>query len=118
MKQGEIWMVNFNPSKGHEFQKERPAIIISSNKIIKLSNLITVLPITSNTNNCLDDDIKIIKDSDNHLFMDSIVKVTHISSFDKNNSRFVKKIGVVNEYILQQIKKYLIKHFDMISLDF
>jgi len=113
MKQGEIWMVNFNPSKGHEFQKERPAIIISSNKIIKFSNLITVLPITSNTNNCLDDDIKIIKDDYNCLFMDSVVKVTHISSFDKNNDRFIKKIGTANEYVVEQIKKYLLKHFSI-----
>jgi mRNA interferase MazF len=113
MKQGEIWMVNFNPSKGHEFQKERPAIIISSNKIIKFSNLITVLPITSNTNNCVDDDIKIIKDERNRLFMDSIIKVTHISSFDKNNGRFIKKIGATNDYIIEQIKKYLLKHFSI-----
>ena len=113
MKQGEIWMVNFNPSIGHEFQKERPAIIISSNKIIKFSNLITVLPITSNANNCLNDDIKIIKDDDNRLFVDSIIKVTHISSFDKNNDRFIKKIGMANDYMVKQIKKYLVKHFSI-----
>lgn len=118
MKQGEIWMVDFNPSKGHEFQKERPAIIISSNNVIKYSNLITVLPITSNTDYCLDDDIKITKDNDNRLFIDSIIKVCHISSFDKNNGRFIKKIGIANDYISEQIKKYLIKHFDITNFDF
>ena len=30
MKQGEIWMVDFDPSTGHEFQKQRPTIIIKS----------------------------------------------------------------------------------------
>lgn len=113
MKQGEIWMVNFDPSKGHEFQKERPAIIVSSNKVIRYSNLITVLPITSNTDYFLDDDIRIIKDAENRLFVDSVIKVCHISSFDKNNGRFIKKIGVANDYILEKIKKYFLRHFDI-----
>ncbi len=113
MKQGEIWMVNFDPSKGHEFQKERPAIIISSNELIKYSNLITILPITSNASSCFDNDIRILKDGDNHLFTDSVIKVCHISSFDKNNDRFIKKIGIANDYIIGSIKKYLSKHFSL-----
>jgi len=111
MKQGEIWIVNFSPSQGHEFRKERPAVIISSNQVLKSSNLITVLPIISNVYNCLDDDIKIIRDNQNRLFMDSIVKVAHVSSFDKKNNRFIKKIGLINNDVLYQIKKYLLKHF-------
>lgn len=34
MQQGEIWIVEFDPSVGHEYQKTRPAIIITSNKKI------------------------------------------------------------------------------------
>jgi len=113
MKQGELWMVDFDPSKGHEFQKERPAIIITSNSVIKYSNLITIMLITSNTSGFFDDDIKILKDEENCLFVDSVIKVCHISSFDKNNGRFLKKIGVANEYIVETIKKYLLKHFSI-----
>ena len=114
MKQGEIWLVNFNPSVGHEFRKERPAIIISANPVIKYSNLITVMPITSNLDSCLNDDIKIFKDDENCLFTDSIIKVCSISSFDKNNGRFIKKVGTANEYIIDQIKKYIKKHFSLV----
>ncbi|MFH1522872.1 MAG: type II toxin-antitoxin system PemK/MazF family toxin [Patescibacteria group bacterium] len=113
MKQGEIWWVCFDPSVGHEFQKKRPAIIVSSNSIIKYSNLITVIPITGSLNNCLDDDIKILKDKDNKLYSDSVIKVCHISTFDKDNNRFIKKIGTVDESMLEQIKKYLQKHFSI-----
>lgn len=113
MKQGEIWMVNFSPSQGHEYKSKRPAIIISSNKINKISKLITIMPITSNIDNFYDDDIKILKDNQNKLFIDSVIKVNHIYTFDKNNERFCKKIGEANEYIIDQIKKYLLRHFEI-----
>lgn len=113
MKQGAIWMVNFDPSVGHEYRKARPAVIITADKIIKYSNLVTVLPISSGLNNCLDDDIKIFKDEDNRLFTDSTIRVNSISSFDKGPGRFIKKIGVVNDYIMEQIKKSLKTHFDI-----
>lgn len=47
MKNGEIWLVNFDPSFGHEYQKVRPALVIESDFYIPLGNLITVLPISS-----------------------------------------------------------------------
>lgn len=45
---GEIYLVDFDPSVGHEFKKQRPAIIIQSNETIKKTNLITVMGLTSN----------------------------------------------------------------------
>ena len=113
MKQGEIWWVCFNPSVGHEFKKKRPAVVITSSKVIKKINLIAVLPITSNKNNYLINDIVIKKDSDNQLFCDSIIKVSHISTFDKSKDRFIKKIGEVRDDIMKEIKKYLGIHFDL-----
>lgn len=46
-KQGEIWLVNFDPSFGHEYRKVRPALIIQSTALIKSFNLIAIIPITS-----------------------------------------------------------------------
>ncbi len=113
MKQGEIWWVCFDPSVGHEYKKKRPAIIITANKIIKHSNLVTVLPITSNQNNYFFGDIKIKKDNLNNLFCDSTIKVSHISTFDKSRNRFIKKIGEVNEVVMKEIKKYLKMYFNL-----
>lgn len=111
MKQGEIWFVKYDPSVGHEFKKSRPAIIISSNQALQHSNLVTVMAITKNRDNCIDNDIKIKKDESNRLFTDSIIKVCHISSFDKE--RFIKKIGIVDNEIFNKIKQYIGKHFDI-----
>lgn len=109
IRYGELFLVNFNPSIGHEFQGKRPAIVIESDEQIKKSNLITVLPLTSNLNNKLYNDIIIKSDSRNNLIKDSVIKVYDIYSFDY--SRFINKIGVVNEEILGKIKEYLKKHF-------
>lgn len=113
MKQGELWLVQFldSNSVGREFKGTRPALIIESDSQIRKSSVFTILPLTSNMNNKLRDDILVIKDNQNNLFCDSILKVYQIQSFDR--ARFVKRIGVVKEDILKQVKDYLRSHFDL-----
>lgn len=108
---GELFLVNFNPGLGHEYQGKRPAIVIESNKQLKKSNLVTILPLTSNLDNRIADDIIIETDKNNRLKFDSLIKVYDIISFDR--SRFINKIGVANKEIMTQTKKYLLKHFDL-----
>lgn len=48
VKQGDIIKVSFNPQKGHEQAGYRPAVIVSSDKLNKISNdLAIVCPITN-----------------------------------------------------------------------
>lgn len=73
MKQGEIWLVKFpEDMEGHEFKKERPAIIIESDLQLKKSNAFTILPLTSNINNCLAEDILLSPNNYNNLFTDFV----------------------------------------------
>jgi len=111
MKQGEIWLVKFLNSVGHEYKKERPALIIETDYQIKKSSVFTIIPLTSNSNNKIRDDILVIKDSQNRLYCNSVLKVHHIQSFDK--SRFIKRIGVVKKEIIEQVKNYLKIHFGL-----
>ncbi len=112
MKYGDIYWVDFGSlSAGHEYIGKRPAFIIQSNQQLKVSNLATVMPLTSRTDNCQPDDLLIKKDGNNLLYKDSIIKVHHIESFDKN--RFVGKIGEVDTPTLEKIKRYLKIHFDI-----
>ena len=110
-KYGDIFLVDFEPSVGHEFKKKRPAIIIQSNETIETTNLITVIALTSNTKGKQSDDILVKKDSKNKLYLDSIVKVQAIHAFDK--SRFAKKIGIAGEDTMGEISLYLRKHFGL-----
>lgn len=90
-KRGQIWLVNFDPSFGHEYQKVRPALIVQSDDYIDKSTLLTIIPISSQIQKRTVLDVLIQKDSKNRLAKDSLLKVTQISSFDKR--RFIKFIG-------------------------
>lgn len=45
MKQGEIWLINLDPTIGEEIRKTRPAIIVNDNRIGKLP-LKIIVPLT------------------------------------------------------------------------
>ncbi len=110
IQHGDIFLINFNPSVGHEYQKVRPAIIISSNQVMKRSNLVTCIAITGNIDNIIEeDDIVIKKDAENRLFRDSIIKMHHIASFDKGRVR--NYIGKVNLKTMGNVKDQLKMHF-------
>ncbi len=47
-KRGKIYLVNFDPTIGHEVKKKRPALIISNNIHNQYSPLVTVAPLSSN----------------------------------------------------------------------
>lgn len=107
MEQGEIWFVEFS-GEGHEYQKKRPAVIIQSDKQLKITNVFTVMPVTKNQNKH-PDDIFVEKDDKNNLMYDSVIKVHHIETFDEG--RFLKRIGNVEKEIVDKIKEYLRRHF-------
>ena len=111
MTQREIWLVQYPEGEGHEYQKERPALIVESNRQINKTSIVTVIPFTSKVTNRVKDDILILKDEYNKLFSNSLLKVHHVQSFDK--SRLIKRIGMVNENIFDNVKKYLKLHFDI-----
>jgi len=48
--QGDLVLCDFNPSVGHEPQKQRPALIVSNNQFNSNSSLVMVCPITSTDN--------------------------------------------------------------------
>ncbi len=46
---GQVWFVDFEPIRGHEQGKDRPALVVSTRFHLALTNgeLVTVLPLTS-----------------------------------------------------------------------
>ncbi len=110
-KTGDVFLVDFDPSVGHEYKKIRPGVVIQSEKTIKGSALITIMPITSQVSNCQKEDIKIKKSAANGLYADSLVKVGCIHSFDRK--RFLKKIGDMPEEVMAKIGSYLCVHFNI-----
>lgn len=108
---GDIYLVDFDPSVGHEYKKKRPALVIQEEEITKTSPCISVMPLTSKFKNMAAHDVFIPKDKKNQLLDDSIIKVHYLKSFDK--SRFIHFIGMANSPVLRQVRGYLRRHFGL-----
>lgn len=106
---GDIVWVEFDPSVGHEYKSKRPAIVIESNEQIRKTNLLTIIPLTSQMGNCMSDDVLVEANKENNLMLNSIAKVYCITSFDY--ARFEKIIGKISREVEIKIKNYLRKHF-------
>ena len=108
INQGEIWMVNFEPSVGSEIQKLRPAIVVNDDRIGRFGIKI-VVPITQWKEHYIDYPwiIKIIPDAINGLAKDSSIECFQIKSFAVD--RFDKKIGEIDKLLLLQVHQTIAK---------
>lgn len=110
-KQKQIWLLNFDPSFGHEYKKIRPALIIGDSKYLESGSLVTVLPISSKTEKQMELDVHLPKDGDNRLMKDSVVKTKQISSFDKH--RLIKYIGDCKPRIFKKVQENIEKYLSL-----
>lgn len=113
MNQGEIWLLNLDPTVGAEIKKTRPAIIVNDDKLGKLP-LKIIVPVTDwkDRYQIAPWMIKLIPDSENGLTKVSAADTFQIRSVSEE--RFVKKIGLVSESIGEQIRVGLSK---VLSID-
>lgn len=68
-KEGEIFFINLESSKGNEERKTRPCIIVSNNQYNRVFNTVIVVPISSAKN------IKQKKSLGNHHFLFFLIKI-------------------------------------------
>jgi len=113
MKQGEVWLINLDPTLGAEIKKTRPAIIVNDNALGKLP-LKIIVPITDwkDRYEIAPWMTKIEPDKENGL-----TKVSTADSFQirsVSQERFVKRIGTVSENIMEEIRIGLSK---VLSID-
>ena len=108
MKQGEIWLINLDPSVGSEMKKTRPAVIVNDDNLGKLP-LKIIVPITDwkDRYQMAVWMVKITPDSANGLSKDSSMDCFQVRSVSEK--RFVKKLGEINAVQKDQIKEALAK---------
>jgi mRNA interferase MazF len=99
VSQGEIWLVDFDPVRGHEQAGRRPALVISNNVFNSTANgMCQVLPLTS-TYRGLAAHIEIQAPQGglrqtSHLMCDQIRTVS--------DERFVHRIGQLDDAIIDR----------------
>ncbi len=101
-RRGDIWRVEFDPSKGDEIAKLRPAVVVSSDAVGKLAIKI-VVPVTTWQEKFTDNIwmVKLEPDETNGLTNISTADALQVRSL--SIERFVEKLGRVSPEILDDI---------------
>jgi mRNA interferase MazF len=101
-RRGDVWLVEFDPVKGDEIRKSRPAIVISSDAFTPLKTRL-VVPLTSWQEKFTNSDwmVKIIADGNNGLERDSAADALQLRCV--SYQRCILKLGEVSALILDEI---------------
>ncbi|MDR0899953.1 MAG: type II toxin-antitoxin system PemK/MazF family toxin [Lactobacillaceae bacterium] len=106
-KQGDIVVMNFDPSIGEEIRKRRPAVVISSDKYNLVSDLIIVSPITSELK-----DLPTRFNLNGYQDVEGQVNTMQIYSGD-SVKREAKKVDHMKDHELLQVLQLLGNNFDL-----
>jgi mRNA interferase MazF len=104
VKQKEIWLADLNPVRGSEQKGLRPVVIVSGNMLNDILPIVITCPLTSKVK-FLKGNVVLMPDQNNQLTTNSEILIFHIRSISKE--RLVKKIGIITDQELQQIKSGL-----------
>jgi len=104
-----IW-ANLDPTLGVEIQKRRPVVVVSNDAINRYSQLVIVVPITTNLNRFSPSHVLLPK-GEADLSQDSKVLTEQIRALDKQ--RLVSKIGTISQQFLLLIEKAILNSLDM-----
>ena len=103
VKRGDIWLVNLDPTIGHEIKKSRPAVIIQNNLGNKFSPITIIAPITSQKTELIYPFEVFLESRNTGLDKDSKVLLNQVRAIDKQ--RLVEKLGKVDEDTLSRINE-------------
>ncbi|HEV7348804.1 type II toxin-antitoxin system PemK/MazF family toxin [Telluribacter sp.] len=108
MKQGEVWLINLDPTVGSEIKKTRPAVIVNDNALGKLP-LKVIVPLTDwkDRYDIAPWMVKIIPDKSNNLSKLSAADCFQVRSLSE--FRFTKKLGKITTGQQEEIRAGLAK---------
>ena len=106
MKQGEIWIVNLDPTIGAEIQKSRPCVIVNDDSVGILP-LKIIAPITEYKEKFKDVPwmVTLIPSAENGLDKKSIIDLFQVRCVAEE--RLIKRIGVIGSVMVLSVKAAL-----------
>ena len=110
IKQGNVFLVNFDPSVGSEVKKVRPAVVVSNNINNEHSPIVSIAPITSNVTRVYSFEVEIPAGTSS-LSSRSKIMVNQTRAVDK--VRLVQFIGSLPAALMAQVKAALKLHYDI-----
>lgn len=108
IKQGDIFLVDLEPTLTGEANKTRPAAILSNNANNNFAPTVTVVPLTTNTNKLYPFQI-FLASEDSGLDFDSKAQAEQVRTISKK--RLKHHIGTLKDIHIDDIKQALLLHF-------
>jgi mRNA interferase MazF len=104
VRRGEVWRVNFNPARGSEIQKQRPAVIISSDALL-LHPVRLVVPLTgwAKTYENRVWIVPVEASLQNGLEKKSAADTAQTRAMTISTQRFIERIGLLEPDILEEV---------------
>lgn len=105
-RRGEIWLVEFDPGRGHEIKKTRPAVIIQNDIGNRYSPVTIVAAVTSKLSPTpYPVEVVVAPSKGNGLTLPSAIQLGQIRSVDRE--RLVKRLGALDVAIMRKVDEAL-----------
>ena len=109
INQGDIYLVNLNPVKGHEQAGLRPALVLQNNILNRNLNTVIIAPITSNLEAKGLMTTYFLPKKKSKLKKDSVALLYQIRTIDK--TRLKKEVGHIGKSDFMQIRVKMMRVF-------
>lgn len=113
MKKGEIYFANLDPTVGSEIKKTRPVLLVSNDVNNKISSLLTVIPLTSQTDKVYPFEVFFDKESCG-LTKDSKAQCNQIRTISKMRIQAGKPAGKISPKEMEKIHQAIQLHLGIL----
>jgi mRNA interferase MazF len=112
-RRGEIYLVSFDPTIGHEIQKTRPALVIQ-NDISNQYSPITIVAAISSQFGEPPHPREVIISTKSGLAKASAVVLNQVRPVDRK--RLIKRVGVVDDVVMRKVDEALMISLGLVEL--
>ncbi len=105
IKQGEIYLANLNPVRGHEQAGYRPVLVVQNDILNQNLTTLVVLPITSNLKYRNNLTVYFLGRENSSIKEDSVILLFQIRTIDK--IKIKKKIGKISQEEFLKVRRKL-----------
>ncbi|MDA3809725.1 MAG: type II toxin-antitoxin system PemK/MazF family toxin [Spirochaetaceae bacterium] len=99
IKQYEVFLINLDPTIGHEIQKTSPCLVISPNEMNLAINTIIIAPMTTKAHNYPSRVPVHFQGKDGGIILDQLRTVDRL--------RFIKKLGNIKNKEIEKVKSVI-----------